>query len=400
MAQSTKFRRKGKSQKPYPEFPLTAHPSGRWCKKHRGKQYYFGRIDDWQAAFGRYEREWPHIIDGRTPPPVDTGDGCTLRDLCNAFLTSKRNRLNSGELSSHTFAKYYETCELLIRQFGRDRRVDDLRPDDFETFRAALANGCGVVTLKSKINRCRVILKFAHDNRLIDVPVAFGKAFDRPSEKTLRKARNEAGPRMFESPEIRAMLDNADTVLKAMILLGINCGFGNTDVASLPQSSVDLESRWCDFPRSKTEVNRRVPLWPETTAALRNALAVRPEPRDSDDSNLFFVTRQRNRFVRVRESQTTPGRYVTIDAVARRFGPLIRKCGVNGRKGLGFYTLRHVFETIAGESRDQVAVNAIMGHVDGSMAGVYRERISDERLIKVTDVIHDWLFKLPEKSDE
>ena len=196
------------------------------------------------------------------------------------------------------------------------------------------------------------------------------------------------------------MLDNADTVLKAMILLGINCGFGNTDVASLPQSSVDLESRWCDFPRSKTEVNRRVPLWPETTAALRNALAVRPEPRDSDDSNLFFVTRQRNRFVRVRESKTTPGRYVTIDAVARRFGPLIRKCGVNGRKGLGFYTLRHVFETIAGESRDQVAVNAIMGHVDGSMAGVYRERISDERLIKVTDVIHDWLFKLPEKSDE
>ena len=55
---------------------------------------------------------------------------------------------------------------------------------------------------------------------------------------------------------------------------------------------------------------------------------------------------------------------------------------------------------MAGESRDPVAVNASMGHVDGSMAGVYRERISDERLIKVTDVIHDWLFKLPEKSDE
>ena len=29
MAKSTKSRRKGKSQKPYPEFPLTAHPSGR-----------------------------------------------------------------------------------------------------------------------------------------------------------------------------------------------------------------------------------------------------------------------------------------------------------------------------------------------------------------------------------
>lgn len=274
-----------------------------------------------------------------------------------------------------------------------------LRPDDFESFRTSLANDCGVVTLKSKINRCRVILKFAHDNRLIDVPVAFGKAFDRPSDKTLRKARNEAGPRMFESCEIRAMLDNADTVLKAMILLGINCGFGNTDVASLPQPSVDLESRWCEFPRSKTEVNRRISLWPETTAALRNALAVRPEPSDSNDSNLFFVTRQRNRFVRVRESKKTPGRYVTIDAVAGRFGALIRKCGVNGRKGLGFYTLRHVFETIGGDSKDQVAVNAIMGHVDSSMAGVYRQRISDERLTNVTDTIHSWLFDDSESKE-
>jgi integrase len=63
-----------------------------------------------------------------------------------------------------------------------------------------------------------------------------------------------------------------------------------------------------------------------------------------------------------------------------------------GRKGLGFYTLRHVFETIGGESRDQVAVNAIMGHADFSMAATYRERISDERLRAITDVVRTWLW--------
>ena len=62
------------------------------------------------------------------------------------------------------------------------------------------------------------------------------------------------------------------------------------------------------------------------------------------------------------------------------------------RPGLNFYALRHTFETIAGESRDQVAVNHIMGHADQSMAGVYRERISDERLVAVTDCVRDWLF--------
>ncbi len=38
---------------------------------------------------------------------------------------------------------------------------------------------------------------------------------------------------MFEAAEIRAMLAAAPLPLKAMILLGINCGFGNTDVADI-----------------------------------------------------------------------------------------------------------------------------------------------------------------------
>jgi len=33
-----------------------------------------------------------------------------------------------------------------------------------------------------------------------------------------------------------------------------------------------------------------------------------------------------------------------------------------------------------------------MGHVDNSMAGVYRERISDERLRAVVEVVRGWLF--------
>ena len=39
-----------------------------------------------------------------------------------------------------------------------------------------------------------------------------------------------------------------------------------------------------------------------------------------------------------------------------------------------------------------------MGHVDTTMAGHYRERISDERLKAVTDTIHNWLFA--EDADE
>ena len=62
------------------------------------------------------------------------------------------------------------------------------------------------------------------------------------------------------------------------------------------------------------------------------------------------------------------------------------------RPKLNFYALRHTFETIGGESRDQVAVDHIMGHAREDMASVYRERISDDRLRAVADYVRTWLW--------
>ena len=71
--------------------------------------------------------------------------------------------------------------------------------------------------------------------------------------------------------------------------------------------------------------------------------------------------------------------------------PLLRRLGLT-RPELTFYALRHTFETIGGESRDQVAVDAIMGYSRDDMASVYRERISDERLLAVSAQVRRWLL--------
>ena len=121
-----------KPDKPYAGFPLFAHQgSGQWAKKIRRKLEYFGSWHndrDGTTALQVFNREWPYLKDGRTAPPVDVSEGCTLRKLCNAFLRSKEAKQDAGELSPRTFRDYYKTCEGLLAHFGKERRVDGLRP--------------------------------------------------------------------------------------------------------------------------------------------------------------------------------------------------------------------------------------------------------------------------------
>jgi integrase len=96
---------------------------------------------------------------------------------------------------------------------------------------------------------------------------------------------------MFQPGELRKIIEAASTQLRAMIYLGLNCGFGNNDCALLPLSALDLDGGWIEFARPKTGINRRCPLWPETLAALHSVLDDRKEPKNSDLSDRVFLTK-------------------------------------------------------------------------------------------------------------
>jgi hypothetical protein len=49
---------------------------------------------------------------------------------------------------------------------------------------------------------------------------------------------------------------NPSKLLKAMILLGINCGYGNADCGTLPLSALDLKNGWINYHRPKTGIVR------------------------------------------------------------------------------------------------------------------------------------------------
>ncbi|HUY33786.1 MAG TPA: hypothetical protein VMV69_13640 [Pirellulales bacterium] len=294
---------------------------------------------------------------------------------------------------ARSWADYYSTCERVVEAFGKNRLVEDLAADDFEKLRASLAKTRSPVTLGNEIQRVRVLFKYAFDNSLVDKPIRYGQAFKRPSKAVIRRERQSKGLRMFEAAELRALIGAAGVPLKAMLLLAANCGFGNRDVGSLPLTALDLEGQWVTFPRPKTAIQRRCWLWPETVEAVKAAVAERPKPKDPANVGLVFLTRCGAPWAKVVEMAEKADEQATfVDCpVAKETRKLLDTCKLH-RPGRGFYAIRHTFETIGGASRDQVAVDHVMGHADASMAATYSERVDDDRLRAVAEHMRGWLF--------
>lgn len=429
---ATRKRRTRKSDRPekpkgYKDFPLYAHPTGHWAKKIRGTIYYFGRWgrirngkmehlpyqESWEAALTLYRAQRDDLHAGRTPR-AKSEHGLVLAELCDRFLNAKRLRVEARELSLRSYQEYKQSTDRLIQEFGGKRLVTDITASDFQTLRATIAKTCGPIRLGNEITRAKSVFKYGFDNGLIEHAVRFGSEFRKPDRAVMRRHRAASDKKLFTAAELRLMLDallgnevtilekrtskpkkitiDADPRLRAAILLGINAGAGNTDVANL--FFKHLNQDWLHYPRGKTGIDRRIPLWTETSQALKDVISTRPQPKDKADADCVFLSPRRNGDVRSGGTRlVTMGETSRTDYVSRDFSKLLRALHINGRRGLGFYSLRHTFATVALQTGDRDAVKSLMGHADGDILSAYDETgPSDERLKRVTDHVHEWLF--------
>lgn len=357
-----------KPAKPYADFPLTAHRNGQWCKKVRGKIHYFGLLGDWRAALDNYleQRDWLHA--GKAPPLTAE----TVADVLNSFLNRNLRRMQDGEIAERTFSEYKATCDKVATVFGKNRPVESLTDEDFGQLRSAFGESkkggrVSPVTHKRLLTFARMV--FYHANERMGLSLRYREPLEPPPARLLRQARNEAGEKLYSPGEVRTLIEAADAELRAMIYLGINCGLGNDDCKTLPISAVDLRGGFHNYPRPKTGMPRRCPLWAETCEALAAVIQER-------SSGTVF--------------RSTWNRHV----LGRAFKELCDDTDLYRQGITTFYTLRRTFETIATTaSVNQAVIDKIMGHTPraGDMAAVYRQRIFDDSLRLCTDHVRGWL---------
>lgn len=392
----------GKPERPYDDFPLTPRVDGRWQKKIQGTTYYFAGT--WKEALAEFQETRDAVLAGRDPREEKAAavDVVTVNEVCDRFLVAKKELLGERRITQRTYDDYFSTCTRIERVLGKSRPADQLKPADFAKLRSDISKTRGIVALGNEIQRIRSVFKFAREAELIEKAMNFGPNFEKPDKRALRihrqKQQREHGKRMFEAAEIRTILATAGQPMKAMILLGANCGFGNSDCGQLTMRDIDLDGGWVDYPRPKTGVERRCPLWPETVTAIREAIDQRPRPGRVAWSKLVFLTVFGQPWHREKSDSPISKEFAKLlESIDRQRAKEAKKAKQKPpapikRHGVSFYALRHGFETIGGGCRDQVAVNHVMGHVDDSMAGEYREHIEDDRLQAVVAHVHGWLF--------
>ncbi|MHC4761119.1 MAG: tyrosine-type recombinase/integrase [Planctomycetota bacterium] len=350
-------KRKTRSDK----FPLTRHPTGQYCKKIHGKMYYFG--SDKQEALQRYidQAAYLHGSNHNSQRPVD--NSMTLKQLCDMFLQYQFSRLKANAITAQHYNDQISSLNKLMAFLGQSRRIKDISTLDLQNYKRKLQkqyNG-SCHRLNLYISNLKTLFHWAKKNDILkQIP-----NIDAVSRgKIVNKHR-----RIFTHEEIIKLLAVADTQMKAMIWLGLNCGFGCTDCSELQWKHLNLSNGRVVFPRGKTGVQRDLPLWPETIYALKAV------PRKG---KLVFYTTKGNPFIRnvLKVDANGNDKYSPVNSIATKFARMIKKAALDVPKGTGFYTLRRTAATMAARSGDPFAVQRLLGHANLLMATRYVQDVS------------------------
>ncbi len=358
MAKTISKKRKTRSDK----FPLTLHPTGQYCKKIKGKLYYFGTNKP--EALQRYLEDAFFLHSGKGQRRNITNGNVSIKTLCNLYLDHQNSRVQAGELTIRHYTDQVESLRKFVRFLGQHCTVNTITALDLQNYKRKLQKSYNSA---NRINLHIAIMKsMFHWAKKNEVLEAIPNIDAVSKVKVIRKEKPT-----FTVKQIRKLLKASELQMKAMILLGLNCGFGNTDCSQLLWTNIDIKKSRVHYPRGKTGINRDLVLWPETVKAIKTL------PRTNER---VFNTPTGKPLVRMIETIDKAGniKYTNNDSVGKEFSKLIKKLDLKMEKGVGFYTLRRTAATLTARSGDPFAVQRLLGHADLKMATTYVQDVSEQ----------------------
>ena len=311
-------------------------------------------------------------------------DGGTVSTLIDEYLTCRQLEVESNQLSHSSYMsdKYRLAA---FRKFCDLKKVADtntaLGANHLDAYRTSVMSKLAkrkiaAVSAKHALRTVKAMLLWAYDKEKLD---ALPRILNKYAEVTIP----DPAPQFFSVEEVKRLYVAADDRLKLYILLGLNCGYTQADIASLEHAHIDWDRGMIVRARNKTGQPQEHKLWPVTLALLKQFAT------DPNNSSAVLLSEVGNPLMRVTiKEDGTPSK---TDAIGHSFTWF--KDTVNAERKENEPEITLPFKCFRKTGADQIAkhyqdtpilVDLYLAHVSGGMRKHYARQYFD-KLCEATD---------------
>jgi len=348
---------------------LTKSSDMRWRKQIDGKMRYFGKVDPKSVNRSYKDAELKYfefLAERESKQPIEIKVAkLTVADFGERYLQSCFTRYERGEICAAWFEKIRISVCHFVNYLQTNlplAKLDEMHLDDYRNhtlslpISAATNKSISPWTAKSRLDVVKLMIKWGYRMALIET-------LPRNLDGYAKVNIPEPIVNRFSREEINILYSAASERTKMFMLLGLNCGFGQTDISCLLVGEVDIEESRIIRKRTKTGVHCQFALWPLTVEMLKKHGNFDGKPNDRvflSTSGLPLV------YEHFRDDK-----FKRTDAVRSAFSRLMRKTGISNHRG--FYSLR---KTAASEIEviDSTVCEMFLGHSEKGMKRHYAVR--------------------------
>ncbi|QEG42087.1 tyrosine-type recombinase/integrase [Roseimaritima ulvae] len=295
-----------------------------------------------------------------------------ISKLAEVWHSERRKQVERGELTlkqwSEDQSKLQVFRDFIFANYPNVVFADQITPEILNQYRdkqwefvdCGTENSIGRETLKKRLSNVRQWLGFLVDhNYLAELP--------KDLSKYARVKIDKPKPIFWTIAEIKKLAEQATPRTKLYLMLGLNCGWTQKDIATLEASMIDWDTRIIERGRSKTGVRSKCRLWPSTLALLErerrnNSKTKGPLLLNANGLPLYY------------ERVNDRGKIAIADAIRFSFDRL------KNRKKMGFKehpcSFKHLRKTGANEIEkiNPELTGLYLAHSEGQMKRHYVEQ--------------------------
>lgn len=356
--------------------------------------FWFGQLRNYQlmlewgvAFFGDDEapvdpKNLPDVIvstneDG--PPPwdshevdTDAANPKTVAGNVKRFLARKQQQAERGERSHGRYDVLRCCLEDFAEAVGSQMLIGNLNGSTLVNYRDKLQKRvdrgeCSPHYARDHVQAVKQFVRWAWEQELVGLPRVL-------ESRDFTIAIPEKKIEVFATDEVKALLDEAPDTTKLYLLLMLNCGMQQQDIAQLRHDEVDWKVGRITRKRSKTKAHDNVPevnykLWPETFRLLKKHRSKHPT-----------LTLTNRKLTPLKSEEIVNGKVKKTDNIRSAFNRVVRNLEIPNVAKKPMKLLRKTAATKLGEHPEYAKfAQHFLGHAPATVADKHYVRPSEEQ---------------------